>query len=41
VLSTPCTLLDLRHWLHSIDVLAPGADLEATITTTGNQISVG
>jgi len=41
VLTTPCTLLALRHWLASIDVLGPGADQAATITTTDNQITVG
>jgi hypothetical protein len=40
-LETPCRLLDLRIWLKSVDILGPGADQEATITTTGNQISVG
>jgi hypothetical protein len=41
VLATPCTLLDLRHWLAEIDILGPGADQAATITTTDNQINVG
>jgi hypothetical protein len=41
VLSTPCTLLQLRHWLASIDILGPGADVAATISTSNSAISVG
>jgi hypothetical protein len=40
-LHTPCTLLDLRHWLAQVDALAPAADIAATATSTGNQIAVG
>jgi hypothetical protein len=40
-LATPCTLLDLRHWLQHVDTLGPAADLAATINTTNNQITVG
>jgi hypothetical protein len=40
-LDTPCRLIDLRHWLQHVDALGPGADNDATITTTGNQITVG
>jgi hypothetical protein len=40
-LATPCTLLDLRHWLQTVDALGPSADQAATINSTNNEITVG
>jgi hypothetical protein len=40
-LATGCRLLELRHWLAAVDVLGPAADVDATVTSTGNSITVG
>lgn len=39
-LTTPCTLQDLRNWLHDLDVLTAGAEKDAAVATTTSQISI-
>lgn len=39
-LTVPCTLVALRNWLKSLDVIVPGKESGVTVSATASSVTV-